>query len=109
MIINITYDNKPYENLSGGEKQKVDIIIQLALRELLSNQLNIHSNILVVDECFDNLDTIGCQKILNLISNLDDVSSVFIITHHKESLEISYDVEFIVEKNEESISTFYIV
>ena len=107
--INITYDNKPYENLSGGEKQKVDIIIQLALRELLSNQLNIHSNILVVDECFDNLDTIGCQKILNLISNLDDVSSVFIITHHKESLEISYDVEFIVEKNEESISTFYIV
>lgn len=105
----ITYDNKPYENLSGGEKQKVDIIIQLALRELLSNQLNIHSNILVVDECFDNLDVIGCQKILNLISNLDDVSSVFIITHHKDSLEISYDMELVVEKNEDSISTFYIV
>lgn len=107
--INITYDNKPYENLSGGEKQKVDIIIQLALRELLSNQLNIHSNILVVDECFDNLDAVGCQKILNLISNLDDVSSVFIITHHKDSLEISYDVEMCVEKNENSISSVLIV
>lgn len=107
--INIAYDNKPYENLSGGEKQKVDIIIQLALRELLSNQLNIHSNILVVDECFDNLDTIGCQKILNLISNLDDVSSVFIITHHKDSLEISYDCEFIVEKNESGISSLYVI
>ena len=30
--IEISYDNKEYSNLSGGERQKVDLIIQFALR-----------------------------------------------------------------------------
>ena len=103
--IDIMYDGKYYESLSGGEKQKIDIIIQLTLRELLSNQLNVHSNILVVDEIFDNLDAVGCQGILNLISNINDIESVFIISHHVQDLQISYDVSIDVTKSESGIST----
>ena len=103
--IDIMYDGKYYESLSGGEKQKIDIIIQLALRELLSTQLNIHSNILVVDEIFDNLDSIGCQGIMNLISGINDIESVFIISHHTEELNISYDTTIKVTKSENGIST----
>ena len=103
--IDIKYDGKYYESLSGGEKQKIDIIIQLALRELLSTQLNIHSNILVVDEIFDNLDSVGCQGVMNLISAMNDIDSVFIISHHTSDLQISYDTEIIVTKEESGIST----
>lgn len=102
--IDIMYDNKYYEALSGGEKQKVDIIIQLALRDLLSSQLGINSNILVIDEIFDFLDTKGCQKILSLITNLNNIDSVFIISHHINDLSISYDNELVVEKEENGIS-----
>ena len=102
--IDIMYDNKYYEALSGGEKQKVDIIIQLALRDLLSSQLGINSNILVIDEIFDFLDTKGCAKILNLITNLHNIDSIFIISHHIDELAISYDNEIVVEKGENGIS-----
>ncbi len=102
--IDIIYDNKYYEALSGGEKQKVDIIIQLALRDLLSSQLGITSNILVIDEIFDFLDAKGCQKILSVITNLSNIESVFIISHHINDLSISYDSKLIVEKGEDGIS-----
>lgn len=102
--IDIIYDGKYYEALSGGEKQKVDIIIQLALRDLLSTQLGITSNILVIDEIFDFLDTKGCQKILSVITSLSNIESVFIISHHINDLSISYDSELIVEKGEDGIS-----
>lgn len=98
--ISIIYSGKEYENLSGGEKQKVDLIIQLSIREMLCKFLDFSSNILVFDEMFDNLDDLGCEKVLNLISNkVSDVSSIFIITHH-QNLQLPIDKELIVEKDE---------
>ena len=107
--IDITYNDKMYENMSGGEKQKIDIIIQLALRDILSKQLNIHTNILVCDEIYDNMDSISCQKITNLISTLTDISSIFIISHHAQDLEITYDSNLLVEKDENGISSISFV
>jgi len=102
--VDISYCGKQYENLSGGEKQKIDIIIQLALRDILSKQLNIRSNLLVCDEIFDNMDLLGCNKIIDLISSLTDIDSVFIISHHAQDLEITKDNSLVVEKSESGIS-----
>ena len=103
--INITYLGKAFENLSGGEKQKVDLIIQFAIRDMMSEYLQFSSNILILDEIFDNLDSIGCNNVINLISKkLNDVESLFIISHHADELEISYDCEMIIEKDSNGIS-----
>ena len=102
--INIGYNGKPYENLSGGEKQKVDLIVQFAIKDMLSKYLNVYCNILVLDEIFDNLDSIGCEKVLELISTLEDVNSIYIISHHADELQISYDSKIIVEKDNSGIS-----
>lgn len=102
--INISYLNKDYENLSGGEKQKIDLIIQFSIRDMLSQFLNFSSNILVLDEIFDNLDDIGCQKVLNLISNkLNDIEGIYIITHHSD-ISIPSDRYLLVMKNNKGIS-----
>ena len=102
--ISISYDGKEYEVLSGGEKQKVDLIIQFAIRDMLCKFLNFSSNILVVDEVFDNLDAIGCQQVINLISTkLADISSVFIVSHHTD-IDIPCDKEIIVVKDNSGIS-----
>ena len=74
---------------------------------MLCKFLNFSCNILVVDEIFDNLDSVGCQRVINLISTeLSDISSIFVITHRGD-LEIPYDHELIVEKNEKGISTLH--
>jgi DNA repair exonuclease SbcCD ATPase subunit len=102
--INIFYDNKQYENLSGGEKQKVDLIVQFAIRDMLCKFLNFSSNIIVLDEIFDNLDSLGCQKVLNVISKkLSDIDSIYIVTHHSD-IDLPIDNEIIVIKNENGIS-----
>lgn len=104
--LDISYCNKLYEMLSGGEKQRVDIITQFAIRELLQAYFNYSSNILVLDEITDNLDKIATSKIFDLITDkLKDVESVFIISHHADELEIPVDSEMQVIKNENGISS----
>ena len=71
---------------------------------MLCVYLNFSSNILVVDELFDNLDSVGCEKILNLISHkLNDIESIYIITHHAD-IPIPFDNIFTVTKGEDGIS-----
>ena len=101
--ISIAYDGKEYENLSGGERQRVDIIIQFALRSMLCTTLGFTSNIICLDELFDNLDSIGCEKVLNLVSKLEDNETIDIITHHA-SIDIPDDNEIIVVKDVDKIS-----
>ena len=102
--ISISFDNKEYESLSGGEQKKLDVIIQLAIRDMLCRLMNFSSNILVCDEIFDALDITGCQKIIDLVStNLEDVSSVFIVTH-RDNLCIPCDNQITVVKDVNKIS-----
>lgn len=100
----ISYNKRDYENLSGGERQKIDLIIQLAIRDMLCKFLNFSSNIIVLDELFDNLDSVGCQKVLDLISNkLTEVENIYIVTHHSD-ISIPYDNEILIEKGVNGIS-----
>ena len=102
--ISISYDGKEYECLSGGEKQKVDLIVQLAIRSMLCKFLDFTSNIIVLDELFDNLDSIGCERVLNLISNkLSDVESIYIVTHRVD-FPVPCDKEITIVKGVDKIS-----
>lgn len=103
--IDILYCEKPFESLSGGEKQKVDIILQFAVRDLMKTFLNFSSNILALDEIFDALDSKGTEDILNLIERrIQDVDSLFIISHHADELNISADSVLTIVKSDEGIS-----
>ena len=102
--ISISYDGKEYESLSGGEKQKADVIIQLAIRDMMCCYLNFSSNILVLDEITDSLDVTGSQNILDLISTeLTDVEAIYIISHHSD-FSIPWDEEIKVIKDNDRIS-----
>ena len=71
---------------------------------MLSSLYGYSCNICCMDEIFDNLDSIGCEKILELISTeLADIEDVFIITHH-EDLQLPCDRVLTVVKDEEGVS-----
>ena len=102
--IEIKYCGKQYEACSGGEKQKIDIIVQFAIRDMLCQFLDFRSSILVLDEIFDNIDSTGCDKVIDLISKkLTDISSIFIITHHSD-LQIPEDSCITVTKFSNGVS-----
>lgn len=108
--IDILYNNKYYENLSGGERQKVDILIQFAIREMLCKFANFESNILVLDEIFDNLDAKGCEDIVNFLINcVHSVESIYVISHHVQDLQIPCDHEIIVCKEKEGDSRLNVI
>lgn len=99
--IGIQFDGKEYESLSGGEKQKLDILIQLSLRDLIIQTSGIEANVICMDELFDALDILGCESILKVLMNLG--ISTYVITHRKE-LHIPYDRRIIVIKNSDGIA-----
>jgi len=103
--IDIMFENKDYDNLSGGEKQRVDLIVQFAIRDMMTRYLGFSSNILVLDEITDALDSVSCDKVINFITEeLKDVESVFIISHHADELSLPEDCRIIIEKNELGVS-----
>lgn len=105
--IDIRYSGKQYEVLSGGEKQKIDIIVLLSIRDMLCQFLDFRCNILCVDEIFDNLDSISCDKVLDLFSKkLNDLESIFIISHHTD-LNIPCDSTITVVKKENGVSSIW--
>lgn len=103
--LDIYYGEKVYECLSGGERQKVDVIVQFAIREMLCKFMGFGCNLIVLDEIFDNCDSQGCGKIIDLISQkLSDISSVYLITHHAEELNLPCDYQIQVVKGRDNIS-----
>ena len=103
--LDISYCGKMFDNLSGGEKQRVDLILQFAIRNMLNAYLNTSSNILVLDEITDFLDRQSCKAVMTLIEKeLTTIESVFVVSHHAAELELPIDSEIKVVKNEDGIS-----
>lgn len=93
-----------FESLSGGEKRKVDIIIMLAQKELASNMSNTYSNILILDEIFDGLDSKSIDiASAMLLSVSKDINSMFVVSH-KDTV-VGHDGLIIVTKGKDRIST----
>ena len=103
--IDIKYSNKLLDTLSGGEQQKVDLIIQFAIRSMMQEYTGFNSNIIVLDEILDQLDAKGCDEVVNFITNrLSDIESIFIISHHSDSLNICNDSTIKVIKDSKGVS-----
>lgn len=106
--LDISYCDKPFDCLSGGEKQRVDLILQFSIRDLLQSSLNYSANILVLDEITDALDAKSCDAVLKLIGNkLTDIESIFVISHRATELNLPFDTEIKVVKSESGVSEIF--
>ena len=106
--LDISYCGKMLDNLSGGERTRVDLIIQLSIRELMCTYFGYNSNIIVLDEITDFLDSKSCERVMSLVTTqLQNIESVFIISHHQESLDIPIDTEIRIVKSVDGISSIY--
>lgn len=70
-----------YTDCSGGQSRRIDILIQLSIRDLIFNISNLNANILVLDEIFDSLDREGILNVLSLVRENYKDFCVYIISH----------------------------
>ena len=101
--IYIDYEGRQYEGLSGGEKRLADLCIQFSLRDMLKNTLGFTSNILILDEVFENIDESGVRNIIELINSFSETSSIFVISH--SHIDMPHDRVISVIKNLDKTSS----
>ena len=91
ILINSNGIQKKVTSLSGGEKKRLNIAIQLGLYDLIQATSQVSFNMLWLDEIESELDPIGVQQLINIIEDKSDTSeSVYWITNHpavKESIQ----------------------
>ena len=91
-----------YENFSTGEKARINISILFAFREMLFNQGNLISSLLVLDEFLDSgLDTEAIDELMVILKELVETKQVegIIMVSHRDCIDNSdFDRVFTVVK-----------
>lgn len=79
--LNIDGVETDFNDLSGGEKQRVDIALAFTMHDLIGHTAN--TNLLVMDEFFEGLDAGGLASALDLVRvKAETGKTVYIISHH---------------------------
>jgi len=73
-----------YNALSGGEKKRADICIQLGIREFVRRIYNVDTNLFSLDEIFDGLDGEGAYNVMELINEVSNPDTTIYIISHRE-------------------------
>lgn len=93
-----------YFQASGGEKRRIDMCILLALQDLVNARARNPIRILVLDECAENLDSVGVERMLDLLKSLAKERETLLYITHDDSLKILFPHNLTVVK-EGGIST----
>jgi len=72
--------DKEYKEFSGGQQQRLDIVMMFAMHDLLSSYGNPMS-VMILDEALDGLDTQGETDAFDLIREKAEDQAVYVITH----------------------------
>jgi len=77
----------PYEDLSGGQGQLVNVSNIFAAHDVVNE--NKPTNLLIMDEVFEGLDSKNIELINELILSKVDGKSIFLITHRAEFIPLN--------------------
>jgi DNA repair exonuclease SbcCD ATPase subunit len=95
-------DDFTYSSFSEGEKQKIDLSLLFAWRQVAKMKNSSNTNILILDEIFDaSLDIESIENLLRILQDLDKETRIFVISHKQDLLEGKFErkIEFEKKKN----------
>ena len=90
-------DEFAYENLSQGEKRRLDLAILFTWRAIAEIKNSCATNILFADEILENLDGDGAEIAIKLFKSLTGVN-VFVISHRADIQDNGFDHVYHIEK-----------
>lgn len=81
-------DEFSYASFSKGERARIDFAITLTFREIAKLKNSVSTNLLIIDELFENMDSYGVGKALEMMNSLVGTHS-FIVSHKQEVIDMS--------------------
>ncbi len=98
---------RSYEMYSGGEAFRVNLALRIALSKVLAQRTGTPLPTLFIDEGFGTQDAAGRERILDVISAIqDDFEKIIVITHLDDMKDV-FPVRIEVQKGEGG-STFWL-
>lgn len=79
-------DDFSYASFSNGERARLDVCIVLTFREIAKMKNSVSTNLLFLDEIGENMDSMGVERMMELLNNLPD-SNILMVTHKQEIQE----------------------
>jgi len=81
-------DDFSYESFSEGEKNKIDLAILFAFRDISKKKNSTNTNLLIFDEVLDgSLDSDGTENFLKILFKNIKGSTVYIISHKEQVVD----------------------
>jgi DNA repair exonuclease SbcCD ATPase subunit len=76
-----------YNNLSAGERVRVDLSLAFSWSRLAKTKNSVHTNLLILDETLDaNLDESGTLAAMDIINDLSNEGVHIFIVSHKANM-----------------------
>jgi len=92
------HEDFSYSSFSEGEKQRIDLALLFAWREVAKFKNSTNTNLMILDEVFDSsLDGFGTEDFLKIIRFVIKDSNIFIISH-KNGMEDRFESVLRFEK-----------
>jgi exonuclease SbcC len=107
--INVSDELGPrsYEMYSGGEAFRVNLALRIALSKVLAQRMGAPLPTLFIDEGFGTQDAAGRERILDVISAIQDDFDKIIVITHLDDLKDMFPVRIEVQKDGNG-STFWL-
>jgi len=92
-------DEFTYSSFSEGEKQRIDLSLLFAWRQIAKMKNSANTNLLILDETFDSsMDADGVDNLLKILYTLGKETNVFVISHKQDLLEGKFPRKLEFEK-----------
>lgn len=90
----------PIKSLSGGERQAVDLAVDLAVIEYVEDISGKGINIYIMDEPCTSLDDVNIEQILEMIKNLKSGKRIIIVEHNPIIKQMVTDKVIVIRDGE---------
>jgi exonuclease SbcC len=98
-------DGRPKPVLSGGEEDLANLVLRLAISQMIAERAGQAFSLLVLDEIFGSLDDVRRHNVVELLKRLQDRFEQVILITHIESVREGLDRVITVGYDEESGSS----
>lgn len=94
-------DKFVYNSFSEGQKQKIDLALLFAWRDVAKLKNSMDTNLLILDEVFDSsLEAEAVDMVFSILSALPEGSNVFVISHNQlHHDKFSNNIRFVMKNN----------
>ncbi len=89
-------------SLSGGELKALSLCADFAILDVLETNFGLSTNLVILDEPFDGLDSVGRELVVDLLENTGKKRQIFVVDHASEAKSMFSKSIRIEKKNEVS-------